>query len=155
MQIKYKASGEAAHVQNDIGRALIATGLAAEIPSAIPKPFPDLQWAVREGAGTIDFQNPPYIFFNCGGCKTKGCVENPSKSYVVHHCGLAEEIPSQIRKEYDDLMAAYRKRSRKQPKERISRAVESPAPLHNAGLKTSAELQSDLRQQMAEAALRK
>jgi hypothetical protein len=126
---------------------LIRTGqfVKAEIPTE-SAPIPNLQFAVREGrfAG-IDYQYPDYIFFSCSTCGLKGTVERPSDGFRIRHCGVAQEIPSHIRQEYERRMANYKSRSRKPPQSKVDDRVTDPRILSHFGLKTKEQLVAQTR----------
>jgi hypothetical protein len=118
MQIRYMKTGEVEHVSNEVGKFAVKTGLASEVIPT-PKQEPIIlasQWAASEGRhASIDYQFPPFIVWSCGACGANSYVENPSEGFVGRHCGLAEPIPSHVREKYDELMKAYKFRSRKPP----------------------------------------
>ena len=109
MQVKYN-DGNIAHVQNDVGRALIAAKLAVEIPSEVKRLVPDTTWIVRPGEGK---DRPPFLYAYCATCSHKAMLEGPTvhKTGKFHHavpCGAPESCPPDVAKEYIKTLADFK-----------------------------------------------
>jgi hypothetical protein len=158
MLIRHK-DGKEVHVQNEVGRALVAANLATEILSTKPtKPMQPSQWAVGLGRMVGDYECPPYIYAYCPNCGFKQTSEGPTahKTCVFRHCGLGESVPAHIQREYEVALNAYKAKSRKKPKPApVSDKFVHPKAMATFGLKSSDELKADLQTQMRQFADRK
>jgi len=114
MQIKHLATGTIQHIANEIGCALIAAGLAVEIPADVKKPEPDAKWAARRGNRVGDFVYPPYIQFSCGTCGQRGAMEgrNCHQTQLFRHCGVIDPVPEYIAIEFKRLLKEHDGKSR-------------------------------------------
>lgn len=152
-------------VASGLAAGLLATGDYVQVfPEAKAKPVPNLQWAACEGAGTIDYQAPPYIYWRCTSCGQWGGMKGPTVHITQSaHCGCgATKVPQAIADKYVRMLTKYKSRSRrKAPLSVIGTTSAEQDRLRDAaiaralGMKPKEVLQAELRQQMEEAALRK
>lgn len=165
MQIKYK-NGETQHVQNETGRALVAAGLAEEIPPKVESKKPNAVWAAKPGNYAGDFQFEPYIAAGCTTCgnmvrmhgqtcyKTQGFAH--SGPCVAKSGRNIEFAPQDVVDEFIRLRTEYFKRSRRRtgaPGESglsdDAYQARERARLIDEGFKSPEVLAAELRQQMA------
>ena len=93
MQIQYKA-GRILHVDNAIGRDLIASGAATEVKPT-PKPVPNTSWEVRHNQG-------PYLSAHCATCGLNGaCGGTTAGTMKFLHCLTVETPPPAVAKNYE------------------------------------------------------
>jgi hypothetical protein len=164
MLIQHK-DGKEVHVQNEVGRALIAAGLATEVIPTKPKLVPRTEWAVGRGPQIGDYEAPPYIYSYCPNCSLKQSAKGPTahKTVVLRHCGLAEPVPAHIQREYEADLNAYNAKKKKKPetqqqkeaREKANKFLVIPAALAANGLKSPEALKAELQVQMREFADRK
>ena len=85
MQIQYNG-GRIVHIDNQIGRDLIARKLAVEVIPSIVKPG-----VMTFGILQSDLLTPPAITYSCSGqCGSKGFIESAkgtAHQNPVYHCG--------------------------------------------------------------------
>ena len=110
------------HVASGIGRALIATGAAREVVPTIPSPVPNTSWQAREGYRGPDYVEPPIIAYSCASCGVRGSFSGPTceKTQRLHHCGVAEEVPSDVQTTFRTLRIAWDRRHKQATKPSIS-----------------------------------
>jgi len=102
--IKYKA-GRILHVDNAIGRDLIARGEAVEV---VPpkKTIPQTTWEVRQSPIP---EHGPYLAAHCETCGLNCCCAGPNatKTAKFLHCGVVESVPDYVAKNYDKQHKAW------------------------------------------------
>ena len=104
MQIQYKA-GRIVHIDNAIGRDLIARKLAVEVLPA-PKPVPNTSWQVSQGALP---EHGPYIHAHCSTCGLPSfCGGAAAHTTKFAHCQVIETPPAHIVKQYADAYRAWK-----------------------------------------------
>lgn len=98
MLIQYNA-GRIVHIDNAVGRDLIARKLATEVVPP-PKPVPNTTWDVCQGRKA---DQSPYIHAHCATCQQFAFGHGPKTSQTMKflHCGIAESVPEYAAHNYD------------------------------------------------------
>ena len=112
MQIQYKG-GRIVHIDNAVGRDLIARGLATEVLPP-PKPVPNTTWKIKLGA---TLQLPPSIHASCDTCKGfafSGGPNTPTRMQFLH-CLTCEAPPHHIAEQYKRAYRAWERKEEPRP----------------------------------------
>jgi hypothetical protein len=139
MHIREKLSGQSFHVQSEVARNLIASGLCEQVvEEKKPTSFadflfgkkPNTRWAV---AYLDSLEQQLSIVAKCSTCKQhmswsgtailKTSGEDRNKFF---HCGVGEQIPSNVLKRYDQLLP------KKEVKAQPANATEAILRLYSA-----------------------
>jgi hypothetical protein len=103
--------GRMAHVQNDIGRALIDAKLAVEVKPPAKK-APNTNWEICLGAA----QDPPFIKAYCGNCgQPSFCGGQTAPMMKFLHCGIVETPPPATAKQYERQFQAWKNGEQPRP----------------------------------------
>lgn len=110
MEIEFLQNKVRINTSQDIGSAFIAAGIAKSVLVAKPKPIPDINWGVGRGEIAGDVVAPPWIGFHCRTCGING-RGTPAPDRLdkqnVSHCGVIDNPPHHICREYLDLRKEF------------------------------------------------
>jgi hypothetical protein len=111
------------------GDVLVRMGMIKPVEPRSARPAPNTNW----GVGAFREDGKPYIIASCSRCKTPGTNyfqftytgSNPAKMCVFHHCGLNENVPTDVAEAY--LAACERFAPKEEKQERVKQPVYRPA----------------------------
>ena len=89
-------------VASGLGQALIQSKVAKLYEPPRLERSPNTAWLVVDGSRVDDYQYPPEIAFSCSSCGNKGRSSGPTveQSQKFSHCGIHEQVPAAIKKEF-------------------------------------------------------
>lgn len=150
MEIIYQNKRQ--HVPSEIGSLLLTAGLAV-LPQDKSKVVHTLSWFANLGEVVGDFEYPPRIGWTCT-CGEKGLKESRrGTAHEGHFHQGKQTCDPQVVSTYQQLFAKWQSKSRaNRPRGQAISASSPDAQIHAAGLKTSRELQDDLRFDLQRAA---
>jgi hypothetical protein len=144
MKLRDLGSNKTYDTPSEIGRKLVAAGLAEEVISdaRAARPAHEIQFGVHDGPLTDDYQAPPLVTWRCETCGELGYTTSYKGSahlMVIRHRGTTAQASEEVAARYGKMFGAWAARSKKKPKDVVS--ASSPVTfIHAAGLKTKQEL---------------
>jgi hypothetical protein len=155
MQVEMVGTGERQHVASSVGQTLIAAGLATEVKPSAPQADtrPNLRFIVGLGTVVEDYEFPPVVHAQCSTCGHKSATQSfkgTAHLADIRHCRIVERCGEQTAAEYLAVYGKWASRSRNKktgtivlpPQPKISPYTEKH--VHEFGMKTQAELKSDV-----------